>query len=121
MQVTFVPSAQCFRFTRNDVLKMDQHFVTGVEHDLQRQALCRTVLQLGSSLGLPVIVEGVTSEAELGLLRDMGHRFLQGFVYSRPLEADQLAEGPRRTRVLQPTSLSAPRVEVAGTPQVGAP
>jgi PAS domain S-box-containing protein len=80
-----------------DVLKLDQHFVTGVEDDEQRQALCRAVLQLGASLGLPVIVEGVTSEAELSPLRDMGHRFLQGFVFSRPLEADQLTTGAWRT------------------------
>ena len=51
------------------------------------------MLQLGSSLGLPVIVEGVTNPAVFGLLRDMGHRYLQGYVFSRPLEAAQLADG----------------------------
>jgi PAS domain S-box-containing protein/diguanylate cyclase (GGDEF)-like protein len=76
-----------------DVLKMDQHFIANVEHDPQRRALCRAVLQLGTSLGLPVIVEGVTTPTELTLLRDMGHRYLQGFVFARPLEADQLREG----------------------------
>jgi predicted signal transduction protein with EAL and GGDEF domain len=55
--------------------------------------MCRAVLQLGSSLDLPVIVEGVTSPAVLTLLRDMGHRYLQGYVFSRPLEAGQLADG----------------------------
>ena len=55
--------------------------------------MCRAVLQLGSSLGLPVIVEGVTNEAVLTLLRDMGHRYLQGYVFARPLEAAQLAAG----------------------------
>jgi EAL domain-containing protein (putative c-di-GMP-specific phosphodiesterase class I) len=100
-----------------DVLKMDQHFVAGVEQDEQRQALCRAVLQLGTSLDLPVIVEGVTTEAELRLLRDMGHRFLQGFLFSVPLEADQLAAGAWRTAAEVP----APRAEVAARPAVGAP
>ena len=59
--------------------------------------MCRAVLQLGSSLGLPVIVEGVTNEAVLTLLRDMGHRYLQGYVFARPLEAEQLAAGGWRT------------------------
>jgi PAS domain S-box-containing protein len=104
-----------------DVLKMDQHFVAGVEHDAQRQALCRAVLQLGSSLGLPVIVEGVTSEAELALLRDMGHRFLQGFVFSRPLEGDQLAAGAWRAGGTPPAPVAEPRAEVAGSPPVVAP
>jgi PAS domain S-box-containing protein len=104
-----------------DVLKMDQHFVADVERDPQRQALCRAVLQLGASLGLPVIVEGVTTEGELGLLRDMGHRYLQGFVFSRPLEADQLAAGAWRTGIALPPGIPATRAEVAGNPPVGAP
>src|SRR5829696_6670128 len=76
-----------------DVLKMDQYFLADVEHDPARRAMCRAVLQLGSSLGLPVIVEGVTNEAVLALLRDMGHRYVQGYVFARPLEAAQLAAG----------------------------
>jgi len=76
-----------------DVLKMDQYFLSNVEHDPARRAMCRAVLQLGSSLGLPVIVEGVTNEAVLTLLRDMGHRYLQGYVFARPLEAAQMAAG----------------------------
>src|SRR3712207_3935452 len=77
------------------VLKMDQYFLANVEHGQARRAMCRAVLQLGSSLGLPVIVEGVTSPATLALLRDMGHRYLQGFLLSRPLEADRLVAGTR--------------------------
>ena len=46
--------------------------------------------------GLPIVVEGVTNPAVLELLRDMGHRFLQGYVFSRPLEAEQLAAGAWR-------------------------
>ncbi|SOE00345.1 putative bifunctional diguanylate cyclase/phosphodiesterase [Blastococcus haudaquaticus] len=76
-----------------DVLKMDQYFLSNVEHDPARRAMCRAVLQLGSSLDLPVIVEGVTNAAVLTLLRDMGHRYLQGYVFARPLEAAQLAAG----------------------------
>jgi PAS domain S-box-containing protein/diguanylate cyclase (GGDEF)-like protein len=76
-----------------DVLKMDQHFLDNVEHDPARRAMCRVVLQLGASLGLPVIVEGVTSPAVLALLRDMGHRYLQGFVFSTPLERAELLAG----------------------------
>jgi predicted signal transduction protein with EAL and GGDEF domain len=76
-----------------DVLKMDQYFLSNVEHDPARRAMCRAVLQLGFRLGLPVIVEGVTNEAVLTLLRDMGHRYLQGYVFARPLEAAQLAAG----------------------------
>jgi PAS domain S-box-containing protein len=100
-----------------DVLKMDQYFLANVEHDPARRAMCRAVLQLGASLGLPVVVEGVTNPAVLTLLRDMGHRYLQGYVFSRPLEASQLAEGAWQALVDLPepdpaTAAAAP----AGSP-----
>ena len=98
-----------------DVLKMDQYFLANVEHDPARRAMCRAVLQLGSSLGLPVIVEGVTNPAVLGLLRDMGHRYLQGYVFSRPLEAEQLADGAWEAWVELPAAPPATDAAVAGT------
>jgi PAS domain S-box-containing protein len=90
-----------------DVLKMDQYFLSNVEHDPARRAMCRAVLQLGSSLGLPVIVEGVTNPAVFGLLRDMGHRYLQGYVFSRPLEAEQLADGAWEAWIELPDAVPA--------------
>jgi PAS domain S-box-containing protein len=104
-----------------DVLKMDQHFLANVEHDPQRRALCRAVLQLGSSLGLPVIVEGVDSSAVLGLLRDMGHRYLQGYVFSRPLEPAQLADGAWEAYVELPAAIPAPRSAADPAPSLTMP
>ena len=74
-----------------DVLKMDRQFLARVETDPQRRALCASVLHLGNSLGLSVIVEGVETPAELQLLRDMGHRYIQGFLLARPVDAGALA------------------------------
>ena len=74
-----------------DVLKMDRQFLTQLATDPQRQALCSSVLHLGTSLGLSVVVEGVETAPELQLLRDMGHRFVQGFLLSRPVDAGTLA------------------------------
>ncbi len=76
-----------------DVLKMDRQFLADVEQQPQRRALCASVLHLGNSLGLSVVVEGVETQGELQLLRDMGHRFVQGFLLARPLEAAVLARG----------------------------
>ncbi len=70
-----------------DVLKMDRQFLADVETDPQRRALCASVLHLGTSLGLAVVVEGVETQAELQLLRDMGHRYIQGYLLARPLDA----------------------------------
>ena len=97
-----------------DVLKMDQYFLANVEHDPARRAMCRAVLHLGASLGLPVIVEGVTNPAVLTLLRDMGHRYLQGYVLSRPLE---LAQRPGSG----PTSSSRPARASGAVPTARVP
>jgi EAL domain-containing protein (putative c-di-GMP-specific phosphodiesterase class I) len=74
-----------------DVLKMDRQFLADVETDPQRRALCSSVLHLGTSLGLSVVVEGVETAAELQLLRDMGHRYIQGYLMSHPLAPEVLA------------------------------
>ncbi|MCO7222410.1 EAL domain-containing protein [Klenkia sp. PcliD-1-E] len=74
-----------------DVLKMDRAFLASLETDPRHQALCRSVLHLGTSLGLDVVVEGVETPRELQLLRDMGHRFVQGFLLARPTELPDLA------------------------------
>ncbi|MFQ1003215.1 putative bifunctional diguanylate cyclase/phosphodiesterase [Modestobacter sp. SSW1-42] len=76
-----------------DVLKMDRQFLSDVETDPQRRALCASVLHLGSSLGLSVVVEGVETEPELQLLRDMGHRYIQGFLLARPMDVAALPAG----------------------------
>ena len=73
-----------------DLLKMDRQFLADVENCPQRRALCNSVLHLGNSLGLAVVVEGVETQAELQLLRDMGHRFIQGYLLARPLDASAL-------------------------------
>ncbi|MCZ2836000.1 putative bifunctional diguanylate cyclase/phosphodiesterase [Modestobacter sp. VKM Ac-2985] len=73
-----------------DVLKMDRQFLADVETDPQRRALCSSVLHLGTSLGLVVVVEGVETATELQLLRDMGHRFIQGYLLARPLDRSAL-------------------------------
>jgi EAL domain-containing protein (putative c-di-GMP-specific phosphodiesterase class I) len=57
-----------------------------------------------------VIVEGVTTPAVLALLRDMGHRYLQGYVFSRPLEAECLADGGWQAGLALPEGADAPAV-----------
>ena len=88
-----------------DVLKMDRQFLAHVETDPQRRALCSSVLHLGNSLGLSVVVEGVETAAELQLLRDMGHRFIQGFLLARPVDAATLARTLPDDDVAAPAAL----------------
>jgi len=100
-----------------DMLKMDRQFLADVETNPQRRALCSSVLHLGTSLGLAVVVEGVETQAELQLLRDMGHRFIQGFLLARPLDAAVLSRRlPGIGEDGVPTAAAALPAPAAGDP-----
>ncbi len=73
-------------------LKIDQSFVRDVTEDPGSIAICRTIIQLGRGLGLKVIAEGVESEKELAWVCKEGCHMVQGYHYSRPLPADELAD-----------------------------
>lgn len=72
-------------------LKLDQSFVRDLEQDADDRAIASGVVNLGHSLGLAVIAEGVETPAQLEILRQLGCDEIQGYLYSRPLPAAELA------------------------------
>jgi diguanylate cyclase (GGDEF)-like protein/PAS domain S-box-containing protein len=70
-----------------DALKIDKSFVAAMEHSEHAMAVVRAILQLGRTLGLEVIAEGVEDSEQLALLRAEGCRFGQGHLFSRPVPA----------------------------------
>jgi diguanylate cyclase (GGDEF)-like protein/PAS domain S-box-containing protein len=66
-------------------LKIDKSFVDGVPGSIQDTAIVRTIVALGSSLGMRVLAEGVETRAQYELLRDTGVDVIQGYYFSRPL------------------------------------
>ena len=91
-------------------LKIDQSFVRGLTCCNKQAAIIQTVLTLGRQLGMEVIAEGVETEQQAQLLRDMGCQFIQGYWYARPMPADQLLDRLREqsaTEVLPVSRRSA--------------
>ncbi|MGH3898671.1 MAG: putative bifunctional diguanylate cyclase/phosphodiesterase [Pseudonocardiaceae bacterium] len=72
-----------------DEVKIDKSFVFGLASDLGDLAVVRAIVELGHSLGLIVVAEGVEQDATRRQLAEMGCDVAQGFLISRPLAADR--------------------------------
>lgn len=73
-----------------DKLKVDQSFVRNMVEVPSDAAIARSVIELGHSLGLTVIAEGVETQAQLHLLGSYGCEEFQGYLYSRPMPAAEV-------------------------------
>jgi EAL domain-containing protein (putative c-di-GMP-specific phosphodiesterase class I) len=72
---------QAFPF---DKIKIDQSFISNLEHNHQSAAIVRAVVSLAHGLGLPVIAEGVESSAQLEFLTRETVDEVQGYLLGRP-------------------------------------
>ena len=58
--------------------------------DVEDTAIVHTIVELAHTLGLEVIAEGVESEGQATLLREIGCDFAQGYHFARPLPPDEI-------------------------------
>ena len=70
-----------------DVIKLDRTFVPAGKADERSTQIVSSMLGMAQSLHLPVVIEGVETEGQAQLLRQMGARYAQGFLYYRPMPA----------------------------------
>ena len=75
-----------------DTLKIDLSFVRDVTHDSQSNAIIRSIVSLGTGLGLNVVAEGVETEEQAAILTKAGCTELQGYFFGRPMDAQQYME-----------------------------
>jgi diguanylate cyclase (GGDEF)-like protein len=83
-----------------DEVKIDKSFVLGMGTDLGDMAVVRSIVELGHSLGLTVVAEGVEEDVARELLLGMGCDVAQGYLISRPVSQDRL-ESWLRARTTQ--------------------
>ncbi|RYY03903.1 MAG: EAL domain-containing protein [Gammaproteobacteria bacterium] len=71
-------------------LKIDQSFVRRMEQNPEDALIVKAIIQLSSSLGLETIAEGVETESAANILRGLGCKMAQGYLWSRPLPAREI-------------------------------
>lgn len=86
-----------------DQLKIDRSFVKAVTTDPKSAAISTSVIALAHRMGLTVVAEGVEHPEQLAFLAEHGCDCMQGYLFSRPLPAEQFAELLRDRTVPQPT------------------
>jgi EAL domain-containing protein (putative c-di-GMP-specific phosphodiesterase class I) len=73
-----------------DILKIDQSFVAGLSETTESAAIVHTLVQLGKLLGLTTVAEGIETNDQWASLGAEGVDFGQGFLFSRPIEAEAM-------------------------------
>jgi diguanylate cyclase (GGDEF)-like protein/PAS domain S-box-containing protein len=79
-------------------LKIDKCFIDELEHHINDATVVRTIIQMAHALGLKVVAEGLEAESQWRLLRQYGCDIGQGYLFSRPIEFDEVC------RLLQTTA-----------------
>ncbi|MCB1571816.1 MAG: EAL domain-containing protein, partial [Xanthomonadales bacterium] len=73
-----------------DELKIDKSFVMGMADDSDDATIVRATIELGHSMGLSVVAEGVENSRSLRMLEDYRCDMAQGYLISRPVPAAEL-------------------------------
>ncbi len=74
-----------------DVLKIDRSFVGRITDGEQPLQIVKTIIELARVLDMDVVAEGIETNEQFQLLRELGCRFGQGFLFSRPVSAEAIS------------------------------
>ncbi len=85
-------SLACLQELPIDILKIDRSFIENMERNRNCAAMVHAVANLSRSLGLAAVAEGIETAEQLAMLRTIGCPFGQGYFFSRPMAADEVAE-----------------------------
>lgn len=71
------------RFQPN-IIKLDMELIRGLDASLPRRMIVDGVIKMCGALGITVIAEGIETTGELIALKELGVRYIQGFLFAKP-------------------------------------
>ena len=90
-----------------DKIKIDRTFIGDLEYSRQSMAIVRAVIGLGHSLGVPILAEGVETDAQYASLVQEGCDEVQGYLTGRPLPIADYAKLVGREAITQQNNAAA--------------
>lgn len=75
-----------------DELKIDRSFVSNIHKDKRKMSLVRSIINIGHSLDMYIVAEGVEQSEELNFLESEGCNLIQGYLISKPKPLDEIIE-----------------------------
>jgi diguanylate cyclase (GGDEF)-like protein/PAS domain S-box-containing protein len=88
-----------------DCLKIDRSFVAYARTGVADVPISSAIVSIARNLGLRVVAEGIETEAQAQILRDLGCDYLQGYYFARPLSAELAGELMKTAREPQAAAL----------------
>ena len=78
--------------TTVDKIKIERSFISSISKVDTSRRIVQSIITLGRGLGMDIVAEGVETEIEAVMMTRFGCTELQGYYFSKPLEADQMAQ-----------------------------
>lgn len=75
-----------------DYLKIDKYFIDDMLADEKTLTLVGSMVKMGQKLGYGIIAEGVEKPEQLDILQNLGCEIVQGYLFSKPVSADNISE-----------------------------
>jgi EAL domain-containing protein (putative c-di-GMP-specific phosphodiesterase class I) len=75
-----------------DALKIDRAFISGMSGSAEHMAIVSAIINLAGALGISVVAEGVETEEQAQRLVELGCDEAQGYLFGRPVPADEVAK-----------------------------
>jgi PAS domain S-box-containing protein len=90
-----------------DTLKIDRSFVTHMDTNSENREVVRTIVALARTLGMDIVAEGTERPEEVRELKSLGCDFMQGYLFSRPVDREQAEELLAKSRTFDLLALES--------------